>query len=376
MSFDLANMYDILNDYEKLTNASKNMIENMSLCYNIPSEDNLLIQYDGCEKVIYHPKKNEYQCFECKDQYIMDYEKHICHKIIDNYKDINNCVTENIETELSPNYSCIKCNNNNDILVSLDTGAKSCIKDNSLENCIEVTANTTYINPVYDCHTCKFNYMSYYSNYYERKICQSISEEIIRNKTISLSIFEGEEYLNADEEGNCKKNYFTLDGKKCYKCDNKNIGSPGCKGECSFSSFRNNSILCESECKDGYIEASKGICQTCDSINKGCYDCHYEDNYPSYYLGIRKTRRFHCNFCKEGFILSQEGRCLTCQDLNIDNCEKCGKDEETGKYICNECSKYYTKNEFGYCQYCSVFGVILNDKCIKCHDFNNGGIEG
>ena len=371
LPFGLNNMVDILNNFDMLTDNSKNLVENMSLCYN-----NLTFQVDGCQKVIYVPKKQEYQCFECKDQYIMDYEKHICHKIINNYKDINNCVTENIGTELSPVYSCIKCNNNSDILVTLDAGVKSCVKDHSLENCIEVIVNTTYINPIYNCESCKFNYISYFSKYYERKICQSISEEIIRNKTISLESFEGEEYINADEEGNCKKNYFTPDGKKCYKCDNKNIGAPGCKGECSFSLLRNNTILCESECKDGYIEASKGICQTCDSINKGCYDCHYEDNYPTYYLGIRNTRRFHCNFCKEGFILSPEGRCLTCSDLNINNCEKCGKDEETGKYICKECSKYYYKNEFGYCQHCNVNYVILNDKCIRCNDINNGGIEG
>ena len=74
-----------------------------------------------------------------------------------------------------------------------------------------------------------------------------------------------------------------------------------------------------------------------------------------YYLGIRNSRRFHCNFYKEGFILSQEGRCLTCSELNIDNLEKCGKDEETGKYICKECSKYYAKNEFGHCEFCNVF---------------------
>ena len=191
----------------------------------------------------------------------MDYEKHVCHKVINYYKDINNCVTENIGTELNPAYSCINCKNYRDIIVTLDTGAKSCVRDSTLENCIEITVNTTYINPVYNCESCKFNYMSYYSKFYERKICQSISEEIIRNKTISLESFEGEEYINVDEEGICKKNYFSPDGKKCYKCDNKNIGAPGCKGECSFSLFRNNTILCESECKDGYIEASRGICQ-------------------------------------------------------------------------------------------------------------------
>ena len=67
---------------------------------------------------------------------------------------------------------------------------------------------------------------------------------------------------------------------------------------------------------------------------------------------------------------------MTCSELNINNCEKCGKDEKTGKYICNECSKYYIKNKFGYCQYCNVFSVILDNECINCEDINKGGIEG
>ena len=186
-------MHFILSYCDMLTNESKNLIENVPLCYN-----NLTIKSDGCRKVIYIPKKHEYQCIECKFQYIMDYEKHVCHKVINYYKDINNCVTENIGTELNPAYSCINCKNYRDIIVTLDTGAKSCVRDSTLENCIEITVNTTYINPVYNCESGKFNYMSYYSKFYERKICQSISEEIIRNKTISLESFEGEEYINVD----------------------------------------------------------------------------------------------------------------------------------------------------------------------------------
>ena len=213
LSLDIIDMYDILNNYDTLTNDTKNIMENIPLCYKIPSEDDLIIQFVGCEKVIYLQKKNVYQCFECKDQYIMEYEKHICHKITGNDKNINNCVTQNIGTELSLIYSCIKCNNNDDILVTLDTGAISCIKDTSLENCIQVIANTTYINPVYDCQSCKFNYISYYSKYYERKICQGISEEIIRKKSISFEIFEGEVYINADDEGKKKKLFYCLDVK-------------------------------------------------------------------------------------------------------------------------------------------------------------------
>ena len=99
---------------------------------------------------------------------------------------------------------------------------------------------------------------------------------------------------------------------------------PGCKGECSFSTDRYNMISCESECKEGYIESSKGICKTCNLINEGCKQCHYENDYPIDYIGIKKSRRFQCDYCDEGYLLTKEGKCITCQYL-FWRCEECEK---------------------------------------------------
>ena len=218
-------------------------------------------------------------------------------------------------------------------MVEYNNGIKDCINDKALDNCINASViSTFYINDIYNCTSCKTNYISYYSKYYERNMCHDIFEKIIKSKNISLEKFENEEYIPIEENGICKKNYFTPDGNKCYRCDNENIGMPGCKGECSFSLNREKTILCESECKDGYIESSKNICETCDSINKGCYQCHYENSYPEDYIGIKRERRFVCDYCKDGYIKSSDGKCLTCENIGFKNCELCPKDDLIGNY--------------------------------------------
>ena len=368
--------YIISYNFDELTNETKNIILNMTLCYDIYSDEKLMNQFKGCDKVFYNQKDKSYQCFDCAYGYFLDLENNKCSNNIYDYRQLIDCKIENIGTDLSPLYSCGSCYSSSDTLVTLENGGKLCFHDYTLTNCIEVNASSNYINPVINCNSCKFNYFPFYSKYYGRTICQNIYEKIIKYKNITLDIFEEEEYILADDKGICKKKYFTPDGKKCYKCDNKNIGMPGCNGECSFSLKRNNTILCAGKCKDGYIESSEGICEECESINKGCIECHYEQNYPSNYLYVKKSRRFQCDYCKDGYILSQDGRCLTCEDLGIYDCEKCSKDKKTGNYICDECYKYFFKNEVGYCDRCVIDHIIFNNKCIRCYDNKNGGIEG
>ena len=152
---------------------------------------------------------------------------------------------------------------------------------------------------------------------------------------------------------------------------------PGCKGSCSFSLKRNNVIKCEEECKNEYIETSEGICEPCNSVNKGCYQCHYENDYPVGYFGIRRKRRFVCDYCEDGYIKSN-GKCLHCSDLGFPNCEKCKIDtENNNEYICEECSEGYFLNENGYCRQCRYLQIIgNNNKCIYCDNINEGGIKG
>ena len=74
-------------------------------------------------------------------------------------------------------------------MITLENGVKICIQEESLENCLEADANTTYANTLYNCTSCKFNYWPYYSGYYGRKICQNIFEPIIIMDYQSLKNF-------------------------------------------------------------------------------------------------------------------------------------------------------------------------------------------
>ena len=148
---------------------------------------------------------------------------------------------------------------------------------------------------------------------------------------------------------------------------------PGCKGECSFSLERNDTIKCESDCKEGYIESSEGVCELCNNINRGCYECHYEEEYPKNYFGIKRKRRFVCDFCEDDYIKQNE-ECLHCSHF-IDGCEKC--EYENNNLKCKKCFFNYHLIDEGNCNYCGgVDQFIKENKCIQCNDTKNGGIEG
>ena len=369
---DIKSLYDVLSYLylDEFNNEIKNNILKSKLCYNISNEE---IKYEGCNGIIYDNKTGSYQCIVCKYGYILDKLNHICFAINHNNKYLY-CDFENIGNKSHPIYSCKGCYNDY-TLVTFENGIKGCIYDESLNNCIEVNTISDHINHSYNCKSCIQNYLPYNSSYYNRTICQNVFENITTSQNISLEIFNSIEYIPADVNGKCKNSFFTPDGKKCFKCNNKNVGMPGCKNNCSFSLHRNNPLLCLSGCKeeDGYIESSKGICETCDSINKGCYKCHYEENYPNNYFGLKLKRRFQCDICESGYILSKDGRCFKCSYL--DNCKNCIQNETTGNFKCIECSNHYFLNEKGYCERCILNKEIINNKCIECDDVNKGGIE-
>ena len=353
---------------------TKNYILNSQIFYK--TSDNA-IKFKGCNGVIFLQAINSYQCFNCKNGYILDNKTHICRQI---YNDnlISNIdyyhIDNNDEDTNEKNYSDYYYYEGK-TLVTFENKEKVYIKDALLENCIEANASSFFLNIEYNCTLCDYNYISYFSKFYQKYICQNIYENITKIKDIELEFYEEEESISVNEEGICKENYFTPDGKKCYPCDNKNVGMLGCEGKCSFSLKRNKAILCESECKKGYIESSEGICESCDSINKGCDTCSYNNTYPNNYIGIKKARRFQCDHCMDGYIASSEGKCLTCEDLNIHNCKKCSQDKETGNYVCNECSEHYILNDEGECNLCILTEEVINNKCINCGDSSQGGID-
>ena len=332
-----------------------------------------------CKKGEYIQNNDTYICTECQDGFSLDYETNICKQEIKFETGINNCYYENIGTDSSPIYSCVQCYDSTYILITAENGAKYCTEPiNELENCLEADVDTTYIDSIYNCTSCSINYIPYYNKFFGKKICHNIYQDIIREKSISLIEFESEDKVPA-KNGECESGkLFTPDGINCYECSNKNIGIPGCKGSCTFSLKRNDTLKCEEgACKTGYIEKSKGICESCDTINKGCAECHYENEYPSNYLGFKRKRRFVCDLCEEDFIQSPDGKCVHCSELGFPNCEKCKHDNENDEFICSKCSEGYFLTDDGYCKNCKYPQIIGNNKnCVLCDDINEGGIEG
>ena len=221
-------------------------------------------------------------------------------------------------------------------------------------------------------------YVPYYNKFFGRIICQNIKAKIIRENSISYDIFKEETDKVRATNGSCDKDYlFTPDGEYCYKCDSENsYGMPGCKGKCSFSKKRDRALKCEGECKDGYIESSEGVCSPCQAVSKGCYKCHYDTEYPFDYIGIKRKRRFVCDYCEGGFIQAKSGECLDCEDLGLSKCTKCELNPLNNQsYICINCIEGFFVNETGQCQTCDSTYFQEKKKCIKCSNNIEGGID-
>ena len=58
------------------------------------------------------------------------------------------------------------CYSSYQTLVTFETGIKECINDDLLSNCKEATANSSYVNIIYNCTSCNFNYWPFYSKFY------------------------------------------------------------------------------------------------------------------------------------------------------------------------------------------------------------------
>lgn len=191
-TFDIYNYFNMYyyrfreNDsyiYELLQNLDDNLkllILKSHLCFSKPENTN---NFQNCERVQYDEKSNSYKCSRCyDDEYIiLDSETNNCRYI--DFSDNYHCDFENIGTISSPIYSCTRCDyyrDNNYLLVNTENNIKYCVKKEELEieNCTEVDANTTYIQSKYNCVNCTKNFISYHSKFYERKICQNISDLI------------------------------------------------------------------------------------------------------------------------------------------------------------------------------------------------------
>ena len=360
----------------------------LKACF-ITEENNYPIHLKDCYRAVYYHENNSYVCQSCRNgDYILDYTTHQCIPKSEREKDLyfNDDYNCNISKNTTQEYFYYYCQRSwNEFiyftLVTFDNGENQCLEaKDELEGCSEAIGDTDYINITYNCTKCLYGYSLYYSKFYGRYICQNLKVKIKRKKEI---IFDNdiEVIVKVNKEtGKCDKEYlYTPDGENCYKCDDIHVGNPGCKGSCSFSINRNDTIKCEGECKSGYIESSKGVCSHCSAINEGCHECHYENNNQSLVdnLGIKRKRNFVCDYCEEGYFKSDSSTCLSCEKLGLSHCYRCEIDpKNNSKYICTKCYEYYFLFEDGQCYEFvgSIYYNPNNKKYLACADVNEGGI--
>ena len=334
-----------------------------------------------CKKAKYIISEDTYVCIECFYDYSLDNEANICKQSIqvnmNIHPGISKCQMINIGAYNNPRYSCDKCTYSFDLLITTESNAKFCEgKNGELNGCKIAYADTSYLNNIYNCTECSLGFISYYSNFFEKRICQSILKKPDKIKLFDVSKFNNEvEHIDAIN-GQCENKYFTPDGERCYACNNRTVGMVGCKGSCIFSNKKNITLRCEEgKCKIGYLEKTKGVCEPCDTVNLGCIDCHYENNYPQNYYGLKRKRRFVCEQCDKGYLISADGTCHHCSTLGFDNCKNCSNDANN-EIICVECDKGYFISNEGKCIKCNSNQFRgKNNRCIECNDVENVGIK-
>ena len=374
---DIINIYNLLlNNFNDANKETQEFLLNTHLC--LDSEDeNTWIQFSGCSQILYNPTDKSYICLICSYSYYMDPKSNKCiyngttTPVINN----TNCEYENIGTNATPIYSCIRCYNSLHTLITNQNGTKTCEYIYEIEDCAEANVTSTYyMDTIYNCTSCKYYYWPYYSKYYDRQICQHIFYDIIKGDELSLEDYDKEEdEILSAKNGICESGYFTPDGKDCYKCDSEEVGMPGCNGACSFSLNRSENLLCEAECKEGYIERSKGVCVSCNKTERGCISCHYETTYPEDYLGVKRERYVKCDKCDKGYDQDEAGNCHSCGS----HCEECFKNETFieelndtfTQYICTKCEKHYFLNkDYNDCERCFAVKAETKNSCPYCDE--------
>jgi len=202
------------------------------------------------------------------------------------------------------------------------------------------------------------------------------NNSIEKAKELPIEAYDGVENDTDIIDGKCKiDDAFSPDGKHCFKCNNKKVGMAGCSGSCTYSTKRNNILLCEGKCLTGYIETSKGVCEPCSEINNGCKSCDYTSKYYEGYIGFERTRRLICNNCESNYLLLKDGLCHNCTEFGLKNCDRCH--EENNEYECIKCIDGYFLTSNGYCTKCEEPKVQgINNICVFCNDTDEGGIEG
>ena len=192
------------------------------------------IGFYGCEFAEYNNESNHYECLQC-----LNYE-------YEHYIKVNadkSCIEASV-AKLSFNcleaerngeqYSCIKCDVNDTIVLDTSTNLKNCYKrEEKLSLCLEGKLE----NGNLICIKC-------------------VDNAILKDNICS-----------------CNSDSFSKDNiTSCFKCNDAKEGNPACDESegCKYSSS-NEKITCK-KCGEGYYEKSEGQCSLCSySIRKSLF---------------------------------------------------------------------------------------------------------
>ena len=364
-----------------------------------------------CGLYKYNEDIQKYECLQC----LNDWSSYIINTLqclhtddvdTDNRKYIDGCV-EAIYDENKKKYECSKCKE----MYTYLSNEKSCLFSNQyIPYCLEARSiDSSFFCDKYQDNTVLFTYDSN-----DKKYCYSREDNLVLCSEGKNG--EDDEYICTKCVENSKPNdlgicecdndFFSYDNKWCYKCDDENMGNPGCVAEkgCTYG-FENYWLVCN-ECKEGYFKNTEGQCFSCNSSIPYCTKCHLDENedklicdscdniyslnsestkclikeceeYPNIAPGcmicIDKLDEYKqnnkCQFCKYGYFKTREESCVYCRSeaYGGPSCYECGYEEdedgkETDNIICKDCpstpgffEKYDNNNNF----------LLSNNKCFN-----------
>ena len=304
-------------------NGNYALISNMYKCIinDINSPPNLY----GCLKANYNQETNIYECLNCKSGFIPILNEKSCKT----YQETNlqtNCIeANNIGTKSNPIYSCVKCYNPEYPLVDIIDyrGAHDCYRRiNELIFC-----QSGIKDEIGDlkCTKCIGYFKFIFNNIYNKEVCETCLDDSFR------------------------KNDW------CYKCDDKNVGNPGCVREIGCDYYSAHDRLDCRECKVGYFEYTIGQCFQCEISDPRCTKCHFNN----------ELDRFECDKCMDGYFINNEKICqlIVCDEH---------PEIMPGCVICTDKLNEYIPVK--KCQSCiSGFFKTKDDTCFYCKAEKNGG---
>ena len=266
--------------------------------------------------------------------------------------------------EITKKYECYYCKND----FAKVKNEKRCIKhieENLSSYCLEVENINMSENPLYSCSKCPDNYdfvitnSNRVKNCYERKdeLSYCLEGKIENEKNICEKCVENAK-LTQENKCECNFGFFGYNDLYCYECDYDIYENQGCDASkgCNYD-LSNDELVCN-ECKEGYFKNTNGQCFSCFAEIGNCNKCKLEIK------GDKK--KLICENCLSLYYLNDKKD--TCE---LNECEEY-PDISPGCIICKDKLNEYKSNN--KCQECK-FGYFKtkDDKCVYCRSEKYGG---